>query len=108
HIVLVGQDHNRVRADEAAMRLQRAEIQRVVGKCRRENAAGRAAGQEALERVAIEQATGIFIDQLADRDAGGRQFHPWFLDAARYRKTAEALVLAPALRGEPFDALLDD
>ena len=108
HVVLVGQDHNRVRADEAAVFLQRAEIERHVGHRRRQDAARGAARQIALEGVAVRHAAAIFLDQLARGDAGRRQLHARLLHAAGDREAAQALALVAAVRGEPRRALLDD
>ena len=101
HVVLVGQDDNRVRADEAAVFFQRAEIERQVGHRRRQDAAGGAARQIALEGVAVGHAAAIFVDQFARGDAGRRQHHARLLHAAGDREAAEALALAAALRGQP-------
>ena len=108
HVVLVGKDHNSVGADEAAIFLQRAEIERDVGHGRGQDAARGAARQIALEDVAVGHATAKFVDQFARGDAGGREFDARILDAARHRKTAKAFALVAALRGEPVGALLDD
>ena len=75
---------------------------------RRENAAGRAARQKALERMAVLHAAGIGLDQFADGHACRRDLHAGILDAARHREAAEALVAFLALRGEPCRAALDD
>ena len=53
-------------------------------------------------------AAAIFLDQLARGHARGREHHAGLLDAAGDREAAQALALAPAVRGEPGGALLDD
>jgi hypothetical protein len=82
HIVLVRQDHNRVRPHEAAVFLQRAEIERQIGHGCRQDPAGGAARQIGLEVVAFRHAAAIFLDQLADADAGGREHHAGFAHPA--------------------------
>src|SRR5262249_37503834 len=59
-----------------------------------------------LERVARLHAAAILLDQLARSDAGGSEHHARLVDAAGDREAAEALALAPAMRGEPGGALL--
>ena len=76
---------------------KRAEIERMVGELGREDAAGRAAGQKALQRMAIEHAAGIFVDQFVDGDAGGRDLDAGILHAAGDREAAEAFAVAAAL-----------
>src|SRR5450631_4707254 len=97
-----------MRAHEAAVRLQRAEIERDVGHLGRQNAAGGTAWQIALEGFAVDHAAAEFLDQFARGDAGRRQYHARLFDAAGDREAAEALALMAALRSHPFRALLDD
>src|SRR6185437_11841742 len=108
HVILVGQNDNRVRPDKAAVFLQSSEIERDVGHRRRQNAAGWTAREISLEGVTVLHAAAELVDQLAHGDAGGSQLHARILHAARYRETAEALALVTALRGRPFRALLDE
>src|ERR1700734_3970483 len=108
HIVLVGQNDNRVGAYEAAVFFQRAEIERQVGHGFRQDAARSAARQIGLEAVAVGHAAAELVDQLAYRDAGRRKFHARILDPAGHRKAAEAFALMAALRRDPLRASLDD
>ena len=108
HIVLVRQDHNRVRPDEAAVFFQGAEVERNIGHRRRQDAAGGAARQIALERMAVGHAAAELLDQFARGDPGGGELDAGIFDPAGHRKAAEALALVAALRGEPGDAFLDD
>ena len=102
------QDHDRGRADEAAVFLQRAEIERDVVHRRRQDAAGRAARQIGVEGVAVGHAAAIFVDQFAHGDAGRRELHAGILDAARHRIAAQAVAAVAAMALPPVGALLDD
>src|SRR2546427_12911423 len=93
-------------ADEAAVGLERAEIERQVGHGGRENSARGAARQIALEGVARQHAAAEFLDQLACGNAGGGELHARLAHAAGYREAAQALASAPPLRGEPARAFL--
>src|SRR5262249_57586883 len=73
HIVLVGEDDNRVRPHEAAVLFQRAEVERQIRHRGRQNPAGGTAGQIALEAVTLLHAAAILLDQLARADAGGSE-----------------------------------
>ena len=97
HIVLVGQDDNRVGTDEAAEFFQGSEIHRLVRHRRGQDAAGGAARQIALEGVAVGHAAAEFLDQFARGDAGRREHHARLLDAAGDREAAEAFALLAAL-----------
>ena len=72
HVVLVGQDHHRVAADEAAVLLELAEVERDVGHVGRQDAARGAAGKIALEVVAVGHAAAE-LDQLSAGRPGRRQ-----------------------------------
>src|SRR5262249_39965375 len=76
HAVLVRQHDDRGRADEAAILLERAEIEWDVGHRRRQDATGGAAGQIALEAVTVLHAAAELVDQLPRGDAGWRQLDP--------------------------------
>src|SRR6266851_4940189 len=108
HAVLVGEDDDGMRADEAAMRLERAEIERNVGHAGRQDAARGAARQIALEDVANSDAAAELVDQLARRDAGRRQLDAGRSYSAGDREAAHALTVVTALRGNERGALLDD
>ncbi len=99
-------DHRRG-ADEAAVRLERVEVERdVAHRCGQDPARG-AAGEIRVELVAILHPAAVFVDQLLHRDAGGRQVHAGLLHAPRHRERAQALApVAPVLR-EPFGAVLE-
>ena len=60
--VVVGEDHDGGRADEAAVRLQRVEVERNVGERRRQDAARRAARQVSVESVAVGHAAAELVD----------------------------------------------
>src|SRR5208282_556243 len=108
HVVFVGENHDGGRADEAAVRLERAEVERDVRQRGRQDAARRPAGQIALEDVALRHAAAIFLDQLVRGNAGGSELHARLLDAARDREAAQSLASVTALAGEPGRTLLHD
>src|SRR5690606_34841884 len=95
-------------ADEAAMRLELAEIERDVGHGGRQDAARRAARQVGGEAVPLGHAAAEILDQLARGGAGRRQLDAGVPDPARDRIAAQALAAALALVGEPLRPLLDD
>src|SRR5215475_7762014 len=96
-VVLVGEDHNRVRPYEAAVFFQCSKIERNIGQRGRQYAARRATGQIGLEYMAILHATAKLIDKLTHGDAGGGQLDAWVLHAAGNREAAEALAVVAAL-----------
>ena len=99
---------DRRRADEAAVFVQRVEVERDVGLRRRQNSARGAARQVAVELVAFEHAAAVLVDELRQRDAGGREVHARLLDAAAHRERAQPLAAVAALAGEPLRPLLED
>ena len=106
--VLVGQDDHRSRADEAAVRLQRVEIEGNVAQARGQDAARRAAGQIAVELMPRQHAAAVLVDQLLHGDARRREVHAGLVDAARHRERAQPFAAVAAVRCEPLRALLDD
>ena len=100
-------DHRR-RADEAALRLQRVEVQRQVRQPRRQDAARRAAGQVGVQRVAVGHAAAILVDQLAQRDPGRRQLDPRLAHATADAKPPQPAAAVAAVRREPVAAALED
>ena len=101
HVVLVGEHDNRGRAGKAAVRLERAEIERDVGHRRRQDAARGAARQIALERVAVGHAAAEFVDQLARGDPGRGELDAGLAHPAGHREGAQPLAPVAALAGEP-------
>ena len=99
---------HRVRADEAAVRLELAEIQRNVGHRRRQEAAGGAAGEIRPEDMTLGHARAELVDQLLRGNAGGRELDAGLLHAAGDGEAAQSLALTPAMGAEPAGALLDD
>ena len=99
---------DRVRADEAAVRLELAEVERDVGHRGRQDAARGAARQVGAEAVAFRHAAAELVDQLARRDAGRRQLDARLPHPARDRVGAQPLAAVPPLAGEPGGPLLDD
>src|SRR5260221_8955719 len=97
-----------MRADEAAIGLQRAEIERDVGQARGQDTARRAAWEVALEGMAVGHPTAELVDQLAHGDASRGQLDAGRLDAAGDREAAHALAVVAALAGDEGGALLDD
>src|SRR5262249_2072713 len=75
HVILVRQNDNRMRPDEAAMRLEGSEIERQIRHRRRQYSARGTTRQISLEAVAVEPAAAIFLYQLAPGHAGGREHH---------------------------------
>ena len=98
HVVLVGEDHDRRRADEAAVLFERAEIERDVGHARRQDAARRAARQVGRECVPVAHPAAKLVDQLAHGDARRRELHAGILDSPRDGRSAQALAAVAALR----------
>src|SRR5829696_9017849 len=90
------------------MRLERAEIERDVGHRGRQDAAGGAARQIALEGVSLGHAAAVLFDELADRNAGRRELDARVLHPSRDREGAQALAAVAAVRRERLRALLDD
>ena len=108
HAVLLRQDDDRGRADEAAVFFQRAEIERDVVHRGRQDAAGRAARQIGVEGVAVGHAAAEFVDQFAHGEAGRRELDAGILDAAGDRIAAQAVAAVAAVALPPVRALLDD
>src|SRR5690606_1658631 len=73
-----------------------------------QDAAGCAAGQIALEAVAVEHAAAMLLDQLARRGAGGDELHARILHTAGDGIAAQTLGAVLALGGEPVRSLPDD
>src|SRR5215204_4936914 len=90
------------------MRLERAEIERDVGHRGRQDAAGGAARQIALEGVSLGHAAAVLFDELADRNAGRRELDARVLHPSRDREGAKALTPVAPVRRERLRALLDD
>src|SRR3546814_6786052 len=88
-VVLVGEDHHGVRADEAVEFLELAEFQRQVALRRRQDAARGAARQVGAERVPLGHPVAELLDQLLHRDAGRRQLHARRLNARSEEHTSE-------------------
>ena len=65
-------------------------------------------GQVGIERVAVGHAAAVFVDQLAQGDAGRREVHAGLLDAARDRERAQALAAVAAVPANQSRALLED
>src|SRR6185312_16160400 len=97
YVVLVGEDHNRVRPHETAVFFKGSEVERDIGHRCGQDAAGRTARQVALELVAVLHAAAELVDQLAHGDAGRRQLDARILHATRNRKAAETFALAATL-----------
>ena len=106
--VALRQHDDRRRADEAAVRLQRIEVERDVRLRRRQDAAGGAARQIGVELVALEHAAAVFIHQLAQRDSGRREMHARLLHPSGNGERARAFAPMAALGGEPRRAFLHD
>ena len=66
-VVLVGEHHHGMAADEAALLLELAEVERHVGHARRQDAARGTARQIGAEPVARRHAAAELVDQLAAR-----------------------------------------
>src|SRR6185503_5724865 len=108
HVVLVGQNDNRMRPHEAAVFFQGSEVEWLVRHRGRKYPARRATRQIAFEFMAVLHAAAEFLDQLARGDAGRRYHHARLFHAAGHREAAEALALLAALAGHPGRALLDN
>src|SRR5207342_416449 len=108
HAILVGQDHDRRRADETAVFFQRAEIERNVAHRRRQDAARRAARKIGAELVTVSHAAAIFVDQFTHGEAGRGKLYAGLLDAPGDRVAAQAMAAVAALAGPPRSALLDE
>src|SRR5262249_23745743 len=61
-----------------------------------------------VELVPGQHAAAVFVDQLADRDAGGRDMNAGLGHAPGNGEGAQAFALAPALTGETRRAFLPD
>src|SRR5260221_12059891 len=94
-----------MRADEAAIGLQRAEIERDVGQARGQDTARRAAWEVALEGMAVGHPTAELVDQLAHGDASRGELDAGRLDAAGDREAAHALAVMAALAGDEGGAV---
>src|SRR5258708_241121 len=108
HAVALGEHDDRVAADEAAIGLERAEIERDAGHAGGQDAARSAARQVALEDMALRHAAAELVDQLTHGDAGGGELDAGRFDAAGDREAAHALALVAPLGGHDGRALLDD
>src|SRR5438270_854386 len=97
-----------MRADKAAIGLQRAKIERDVGHRGRQDAAGGTAWEIALEGMAVGYATAELVDQLARGDPGGRQLDARRLDTPGDGEAAQPLAVVTALAGDEAGPLLDD
>ena len=69
----VGQHDDRAGADEAAVVVEGAEIERQVGESRGQEAPRSAAGEEGLEPVSRRHAAAMGVDEFADGDSGRRR-----------------------------------
>ena len=74
----------------------------------REDAAGGAAGQVGIQRVAVQHAAAVFVHQFLQRDAGGRQLDAGQPDPAADAEAAQPLAAVAAKAAEPARAALDD
>src|SRR6266851_4661803 len=108
HAVLVREYDDGMRADKATIGLQRAEIERDVGHGGGQDAARGAAGEIALEGMAVGHAAAELVDKLSHGDAGGRQLDARRLDTAGDREAAQPLAVVAALAGDEAGTLLDD
>src|SRR5205807_9737477 len=93
---------------EAAVRLERAEIERQIRHCGGQDPARSAAREVGLEAVAWQHAAAIFVDQLLRRDTSRRELYAGLSHAARDREAAQPFAPAPPVRCEPCGAFLDD
>src|SRR5690606_19468985 len=96
------------RADEATVLVQRIEIERDISHGCRQDAARRAAGQIAIESVAVQHAAAVFVDQLLDGDAGRRQMHARLLHATGDGEGTQAFATVATVPGKPLGPLLLD
>ena len=106
--IVLRQHDDGCRADEAAVRLQRVEIERDVAQRRGQDAARRAARQVRIKIVSLLHAAAVFVDQLAHGDAGRREMDARMLHAARHRKRAQSLAAMTSLGREPVGAFFDN
>src|SRR5690606_34118041 len=72
------------------------------------DAARRAAGQIAIESVAVQHAAAVFVDQLLDGDAGRRQMHARLLHATGDGEGTQAFATVATVPGKPLGPLLLD
>src|SRR5262249_38254371 len=71
NIVLLGENHDGVAADEGTIFVESSEIERHIGKARRQNAPGGTAWKIGFELMVVFHAARE-LDQLTGRDPGGR------------------------------------
>src|SRR5262249_28089090 len=107
-VVLVGEDHNRVRPYEAAISFEGSEIERDIGHGSRQNPPGGSAWQIALELVTILHPAAELVDQLTHRDACRRQLDARNLPPSRHREAAKPLAVVPPLRRHPLGAFFNN
>ena len=104
----VGEDDHRRRADEAAILVQGAEVQRQVAQARRQDAAGGAPRQVGVEGVARQHAAAVLVDQLPHGDARRGQVDAGPAHPSAHGEAAQPLAAAPAVAGEPAGAPFQD
>src|SRR5262249_55521783 len=107
-VVLVRQDDDRGRANEAAAFFQRPEVERNIIHRGRQDAPGRAARQIGLERVAFGHAAAELVDELAYRHSRRGELDPRVAYPSRDRKAPGALAAVAALAIPPVDTFFDD
>ena len=90
-LVLVGQHDNRRRADEAAVRLQRIEVERDVGLRRGQDASGGAAGQVGVELVTPSMPPQNSLISWKNRNTCGSEVNSRLSHAPGDRERAQAL-----------------
>src|SRR6185503_3830293 len=95
-------------ANKAAIRGERIEIERYVCKRGRQNSARSAAWKVTVQRVTVEHATAVFVDEFQQGDSGRRDVHARPFDASANRERAESPAAVPSVTGEPRGSLLDE
>src|SRR5678815_4397362 len=79
-----------------------------MGKRRRQNSTRRAPGKISVQRVTIEHAAAVFVDQFLQRDSRWCEVDTRSCDAPAYRERAKSLTTVPSLTCKPRWSLLDD
>src|SRR5262249_5157000 len=96
------------RSDKAAVWRKRVEIERYIRHRSGQNAARGTAGEVAVQRVTVEHAPAVLVNELLKRDARRRQMDPRPLHTPAHRERAQAVAAAPSVSGEPGGPVLED
>src|SRR5262245_62384799 len=98
---MLAEHDDRSGTDEAAVRLQRVEIQRDVGEARRHDPARGAAGQVRVKLVTRKHSAAELVDQLLHSDACGSELDAGLAHPAAHAERTKAVPIMAHAAAEP-------